>query len=246
MPKGLAQPRRWKRTRGTQHLIIYRLRVGRPPNATGCATACRRTRRSLESLVQSCWDFSNRSRRLPIPHASISVPLCSTRPRRTVTVSVTSGSMLPSRHTSHGIPTGVSRVCYELIDVVNSGYDQKTIPERCDGRRMGVCGTLLDSDAQRCSQREYVLREVFNGVCWIVRTASPWRMMPHDLPPGPCRINNPNIGSWQASLKPSCMTCVPCYAWRKGDTSNRRQPFLMGELSRPPQRVVNGRRWTQA
>src|SRR5918912_531383 len=32
-------------------------------------------------------------------------------------------------------------------------------------------------------QREYELREVFNGLRWIVRTGSAWRYMPHDLPP---------------------------------------------------------------
>ena len=32
-------------------------------------------------------------------------------------------------------------------------------------------------------QREYGLREVFNGLRLMVRTAAPWRMMPHDLPP---------------------------------------------------------------
>jgi transposase len=32
-------------------------------------------------------------------------------------------------------------------------------------------------------QRNHNLREVFNGLRWIVRTGSPWRYMPHDLPP---------------------------------------------------------------
>jgi transposase len=32
-------------------------------------------------------------------------------------------------------------------------------------------------------QREHSLREVFNGLRWIVRTGAQWRMMPHDLPP---------------------------------------------------------------
>ena len=27
------------------------------------------------------------------------------------------------------------------------------------------------------------LREVLNGLRWVVRTGSPWRYMPHDLPP---------------------------------------------------------------
>lgn len=40
--------------------------------------------------------------------------------------------------------------------------------------------TLMTEDAP---QRDLDLREVFNGLRWIVRTRSPWRYMPHDLPP---------------------------------------------------------------
>jgi transposase len=40
--------------------------------------------------------------------------------------------------------------------------------------------TLLPEDA---TQRTYSLREVFNGLRWIVRAGAPWRMMPNDLPP---------------------------------------------------------------
>src|SRR6266498_1799578 len=40
--------------------------------------------------------------------------------------------------------------------------------------------TLMKEDAP---QREHDLREVFNAVRWIVRTGSPWRLPPHDLPP---------------------------------------------------------------
>jgi len=40
--------------------------------------------------------------------------------------------------------------------------------------------TLMTEDAP---QRDYVLREVFNGLRWIIRAGAPWRMMPNDLPP---------------------------------------------------------------
>jgi transposase len=40
--------------------------------------------------------------------------------------------------------------------------------------------TLMSQDAP---QREHSLREVFNGLRWLVRTGSPWRYLPHDLPP---------------------------------------------------------------
>jgi transposase len=39
--------------------------------------------------------------------------------------------------------------------------------------------TLMTEDAP---QRQHDLREVFNGMRWIVRTGSPWRYMPNDLP----------------------------------------------------------------
>src|SRR5579875_264548 len=42
--------------------------------------------------------------------------------------------------------------------------------------------TLLPEDV---SQRKYALREVFNGVRYLVRTGAHWRMLPHDLPPWP-------------------------------------------------------------
>ena len=40
--------------------------------------------------------------------------------------------------------------------------------------------TLMTEDAP---QRQHDLREIFNGLRWIVRTGSPWRYMPNDLPP---------------------------------------------------------------
>ena len=40
--------------------------------------------------------------------------------------------------------------------------------------------TLMTEDAP---QREHDLREIFNGLRWIVRTGAPWRYIPNDLPP---------------------------------------------------------------
>ena len=40
--------------------------------------------------------------------------------------------------------------------------------------------TLMDEAAP---QRTYPLREVFNGLRWMLRAGAPWRMMPGDLPP---------------------------------------------------------------
>lgn len=40
--------------------------------------------------------------------------------------------------------------------------------------------TLMREDVP---QREYSLRELFNGMRFVVRTGAPWRWMPNDLPP---------------------------------------------------------------
>jgi len=40
--------------------------------------------------------------------------------------------------------------------------------------------TLITEEAP---QREHSLREVFNGLRWMVRAGATWRMMPNDLPP---------------------------------------------------------------
>lgn len=40
--------------------------------------------------------------------------------------------------------------------------------------------TLMKEDAP---QREYPLRELFNGLRWLVRPGCPWRMIPNDLAP---------------------------------------------------------------
>src|SRR6195952_5063339 len=39
---------------------------------------------------------------------------------------------------------------------------------------------LLREDSK---QRDHELREVFNGLRYIVKTGAPWRFLPHDLPP---------------------------------------------------------------
>ena len=40
------------------------------------------------------------------------------------------------------------------------------------------------------------IREVVNGIVYVLRTGCPWRMLPHDLPPWQCkgRSNNGPAG----------------------------------------------------
>ncbi|GGC94813.1 hypothetical protein GCM10010994_60670 [Chelatococcus reniformis] len=51
--------------------------------------------------------------------------------------------------------------------------------------------TLLpEKSGQRC----HSLREVFNGLRYIVKTGAPWRWMPNDLRLGRLSINKPSSG----------------------------------------------------
>jgi transposase len=54
--------------------------------------------------------------------------------------------------------------------------------------------TLLPEDA---SQRKQPVREVFNGVRYIVKSGAHWRLMPHDLPPWPLAYQQ--LRRWMAA-----------------------------------------------
>jgi transposase len=51
--------------------------------------------------------------------------------------------------------------------------------------------TLIREDAP---QREHSLREIFNGLRWMVRAGAPWRMIPNDLRLGKPSISKRNAG----------------------------------------------------
>ena len=52
--------------------------------------------------------------------------------------------------------------------------------------------TLMREDAP---QREHNLRDLFDGVRWIVKTGSPWRYLPGDFPPWEAAPSNVRRGS---------------------------------------------------
>lgn len=60
---------------------------------------------------------------------------------------------------------------------------RKPYPSDVTDEEWAFAETYLTLMKQDAPQREYDLREVFNGMRWIVRTGSAWRYMPHDLPP---------------------------------------------------------------
>ncbi len=63
--------------------------------------------------------------------------------------------------------------------------DRKPYPSDVSDEEWAFVAPYLTLMTEDAPQRRYPLREVFNGLRWIVRTGAPWRMMPHDLPPWP-------------------------------------------------------------
>ena len=60
---------------------------------------------------------------------------------------------------------------------------RKSYPSDVNDEEWAFCApylTLMKEDAPR---RDHSLREVFNGLRWMVRAGAPWRMIPNDLPP---------------------------------------------------------------
>jgi transposase len=60
---------------------------------------------------------------------------------------------------------------------------RKNYPSDVTDEEWGFCVRYLTLMTEEAPQREYPLRELFNGLRWFVRAGCPWRMMPNDLPP---------------------------------------------------------------
>ena len=61
---------------------------------------------------------------------------------------------------------------------------------------------------ETCGQRLYPLREVFNGLRYIVKTGAPWRWMPNDLPPWEVVYQLAQWWRARAALRPLLRTCA--------------------------------------
>jgi len=61
--------------------------------------------------------------------------------------------------------------------------NRKSYPSDVSDEEWSFCAPYLTLMTEAAPQREYSLREVFNGLRWLVRAGCPWRMMPNDLPP---------------------------------------------------------------
>ena len=60
---------------------------------------------------------------------------------------------------------------------------RKPYPSDVSNEEWAFVAPYLALVREDAPQRTHDLREVLNGLRWVVRTGSPWRYMPHDLPP---------------------------------------------------------------
>jgi transposase len=60
---------------------------------------------------------------------------------------------------------------------------RKSYPSDVSDEEWAFVAPYLALVREDAPQRTHDLREVLNGLRWVVRTGSPWRYMPHDLPP---------------------------------------------------------------
>ena len=61
--------------------------------------------------------------------------------------------------------------------------ERRTYPSDVSDEEWAFAAPYLTLMTEDAPQREHALREVFNGLRYIVRAGASWRMMPNDLPP---------------------------------------------------------------
>jgi transposase len=61
--------------------------------------------------------------------------------------------------------------------------ERKAYPSDVSDDEWALVAPYLTLRTEDAPQREHSLREVLNGLRWIVRAGAAWRLMPHDLPP---------------------------------------------------------------
>jgi len=61
--------------------------------------------------------------------------------------------------------------------------ERKAYPSDVTDDEWAFVAPYLTLMTEEAPQRDHSLREVFNGLRWIIRAGAPWRMMPNDLPP---------------------------------------------------------------
>ena len=83
-------------------------------------------------------------------------------------------------HSGKYLSEGVSKA-YDLY--YDGGMERKPYPSDLTDAQWEILAPLLPPAKPGGRPRSVDLREVLNGVLYVLRSGCPWRMLPHDLPP---------------------------------------------------------------
>ena len=61
--------------------------------------------------------------------------------------------------------------------------ERRAYPSDVSDQEWALVAPYVTLMTEAAPQRRHALREVFNGLRWLVRAGAPWRMLPNDLPP---------------------------------------------------------------
>ena len=61
--------------------------------------------------------------------------------------------------------------------------ERRAYPSDVSDEEWALVAPYVTLMSETAPQRRYAVREVFNGLRWLVRAGAPWRMLPNDLPP---------------------------------------------------------------
>ena len=102
--------------------------------------------------------------------------------------------------------------------------ERKAYPSDISDDEWAFVAPYLILMIEEAPQREHSLREVFDGLRWLIRAGAAWRMMQHDKHRhGQQFINKRSDGSKLVYLRSLWMTSEPYCDWHRGESKTRRQ-----------------------
>jgi transposase len=101
---------------------------------------------------------------------------------------------------------------------------RKPYPSDVSDEKWALVAPYLTLLPEEAGQREHSLREVLNGLRYIIKTGAPWRWMPNDLPPWAAVYQQAQRWLNAAASSSWRMTFAPCCAWLPGAMRSLRPP----------------------
>ena len=116
--------------------------------------------------------------------------------------------------------------------------ERKAYPSDISDDEWAFVAPYLTLMTEEAPQRDHSLREVFNGLRWIVRAGAAWRMLPHDLPPWYTVYQQSQRWFKAGVFETIVIDLRECCAWPRTATHNLWRPFsIAARFSRRPRAV---------